>query len=313
MQNKVSIIIPTYNRCHLLGETLDSIISQSYSNWECIVVDDASKDHTVELIEFYCKRDSRIKYYSRPQILSKGANSCRNYGFSKSSGDHIIWFDSDDLMTPDHIEEKVAFLGASNSDFIIAKTQNFNAKGFLEPYHYIKKPYGIRAADFILLKIHWYTYDVLLRREIAEKISWNEKMSSWQDYNYFCKMVLVSENGSYLDKVLTNRRLHSDSIQTALKRNGRNFQKELLENRIFTFEDINEQVDEETRRELVYGIMNLYYDLARKKTISTKWQKTTVFVKQELGKRSMVLFNLAIISAFLSGRGFSILEKAKAR
>ena len=92
--------------------------------------------------------------------------------------------------------------------------------------------YGIKASDFILLKIHWYTYDVMLRREIAEKIAWNPAMESWQDYNYFCKMLLVSEKGGYLDEVLTLRRLHDNSIQTILKKNDLNFQRELLDNRI---------------------------------------------------------------------------------
>ena len=86
MQNKVSIIIPTYNRCHLIGQTLDSIISQSYKNWECIVVDDGSTDYTDELIEFYCRKDFRIRYFRRPKNRLKGANACRNYGWSKSSG-----------------------------------------------------------------------------------------------------------------------------------------------------------------------------------------------------------------------------------
>lgn len=100
MQSLVSIIIPTYNRTHLIGETLDSVISQTYKNWECIVVDDGSTDNTEELLEFYCEKDSRIKFLKRPKGRIKGANSCRNYGFEISTGDYINWFDSDDVMLP---------------------------------------------------------------------------------------------------------------------------------------------------------------------------------------------------------------------
>ena len=79
MKPLVSIIIPTYNRAHLIAETLDSIIAQTYTNWECIVVDDGSTDPTDELMETYCKKDSRFQYYHRPKNRPKGANACRNY------------------------------------------------------------------------------------------------------------------------------------------------------------------------------------------------------------------------------------------
>ena len=311
MHKKVSIIVPTYNRCHLLGDTLDSVVCQSFQSWECIVVDDSSHDHTEELMEFYCERDQRIKFYRRPKVSIKGANSCRNFGFSKSTGDYIIWFDSDDLMTPDHIEKKIKAIQEYDSDFIIARTRNFNDCKLLEPYKYIKKPYGIKAGDFILLKIHWYTYDIILKREVAVHIEWNEHMRSWQDYNYFCKMLLVSENGRYLDEVLTHRRLHDNSIQTVLKRDDITFQKELLENRIFTFEDIEEKLDPYTRRELIFGMMNLCYDLARKKILPLKWKKVKDYVRHDFGYSSMILFNLAVISAFFFSKGFFILEQAK--
>ena len=93
----VSIIIPTYNRAHFIGETLESVIAQTYENWECIVVDDGSTDYTDELMEYYCKKDTRIQYHHRPDIKPRGANACRNYGFGVSKGEYINWFDSDDL------------------------------------------------------------------------------------------------------------------------------------------------------------------------------------------------------------------------
>lgn len=104
MQPLVSIIIPSFNRAHLLGATLESILLQTYQNWECIVVDDESNDVTDELMRFYCEKDSRIQYYEREKNLPKGANSCRNFGFDLSKGDYIIWFDSDDIMLPDYLE-----------------------------------------------------------------------------------------------------------------------------------------------------------------------------------------------------------------
>src|SRR5690606_27561827 len=70
-------------------------------------VDDGSNDYTSELMEWYENRDSRIRYFQRPNNLLKGANSCRNYGFELSKGDFIQWLDSDDLLCESKIAAQV--------------------------------------------------------------------------------------------------------------------------------------------------------------------------------------------------------------
>ena len=101
-----SIIIPTYNRAHFLKETLVSIQAQTYRDWECIVVDDGSSDHTATLVTAFAKADKRINYVKRPSDRPKGANSCRNYGFELAKGEFINWFDSDDIMLSGFIEKR---------------------------------------------------------------------------------------------------------------------------------------------------------------------------------------------------------------
>ena len=94
----VSIIIPTYNRAHIIHETLDSVLSQSYTNWKCIVVDDGSTDTTEEVLKSYVKKDARFQYNKRPIDRKKGANACRNYGLDLAKGAYIVFFDSDDVF-----------------------------------------------------------------------------------------------------------------------------------------------------------------------------------------------------------------------
>ncbi|MCY2687851.1 glycosyltransferase family 2 protein [Salinimicrobium sp. TH3] len=312
MERKTSIIIPTYNRAHLIGATIDSVIKQTYNNWECIIVDDGSQDDTNTVLKQYCNREERISFYLRPANRPKGANSCRNFGLEKSKGEYIIWFDSDDLMSADHVERKVNAIEASDVDFVIGRTANFHKNLVLEPYYYEKKEYGIKASDFILLKIHWYTYDVLLKKDIADKIIWNERMKSWQDYNYFSKMLLKTEKGEYLDEILTFRRIHENSIQKQLTRSKKNFQEELLENRILTFYDIEKKIDPLTKKELVYGIMNLHYDLA-KMGVFSRAREVIGIVGKELGITSVFLFKAAVCSAFYIEKGNYLLEISKKR
>ncbi|NJM80308.1 MAG: glycosyltransferase family 2 protein [Flavobacterium sp.] len=102
----ISIIIPVFNRQHLIIETLVSIQNQTFQNWECIIVDDGSTDNTVEIISEQIIGDERFHLFKRPTHLKKGPSSCRNYAFSKAKGQFIQFFDSDDIMHPEHLQKK---------------------------------------------------------------------------------------------------------------------------------------------------------------------------------------------------------------
>ncbi len=104
----LSIIIPTYNRAHLISETLESIQAQTYQDWECLVVDDFSTDNTEELIHQYSFRDNRIKYLKNER--KKGAQGARNTGVLKSKGVYVSFFDSDDTMFPERLEKQIRYL-----------------------------------------------------------------------------------------------------------------------------------------------------------------------------------------------------------
>lgn len=90
-----SIIIPTFNRARLLSSTIDSVLNQDYNNFELIIVDDGSTDNTSDVIEGFCSRDSRIKYFYKK---NEERNIARNYGAAKAFGEYLIFFDSDDTM-----------------------------------------------------------------------------------------------------------------------------------------------------------------------------------------------------------------------
>jgi glycosyltransferase involved in cell wall biosynthesis len=307
----VSIIIPTYNRAHLIGETLDSVLAQTYSRWECIVVDDGSTDKTAKLLATYCEKDERFQYYKRPIDRIKGANACRNYGFEKSKGDFVIWFDSDDLMVLNHIALKVEQILKNNVDFVISQTTNFKDNKLQEPYKYSKPAYGITAEDFILRKIHWYTYDVMLSRAIATKISYHEKMKSWQDYYYFCQMLLITTKGHYINVVLTQRRLHDVTIQSEMTRTKVDFNKALLEAKVLTYIDIKDKVANRVKKEFLFGLINISYYLILEKKIPRHFMFLCKEIKKEIGIKSVFYFFIALLFGFVFKRGDFLLNKTK--
>ncbi|MBA6152695.1 glycosyltransferase family 2 protein [Gelidibacter maritimus] len=215
----VSIIIPTYNRAHLIGETLDSVLAQTYTNWECIVVDDESTDSTTSVIAKYAQKDKRIKLFKRPNTKPKGANACRNMGLNKGKGDYVVFFDSDDLMTEDHLEVKVNAIQKYNCDYVITKTEYFNySNEVINRYHKFDE-FSVNLYNYLTKKLNWLTLDVCIKATVAKLILFNENLQSGQEYNYFSKLILQSDNAKFVNSVISLRRHHDNSIRTNLKTN----------------------------------------------------------------------------------------------
>lgn len=191
MDNLVSIIIPTYNRAHLIGETLESVLKQTYTNWECIIVDDGSSDNTDEVVDEFLKKDSRFKYYHRPDEHLPGGNGARNYGFKKSKGEFINWFDSDDLMKEKFIEQKLK-LFSSKLDVVFCYGAYFNENEkpnnaipskpesrILTPLSYIKSEFYLSIAGPLWRK-----------RYLEDKKLFDEKRIKLQDREFHFRMTL---------------------------------------------------------------------------------------------------------------------------
>ena len=117
MKPLVSIIIPTYNRAELLPDTLNSVLKQTYGNWECIVVDDHSTDNTPQVGREYAAGDGRISFFTRTSERPKGAASCRNFGLENAKGDFIQFLDSDDLLHPKKLEMQLKYAGKDRAAY----------------------------------------------------------------------------------------------------------------------------------------------------------------------------------------------------
>lgn len=180
----VSILIPNYNKSLFLRETLESVISQSYENWECIIVDDHSSDNSWEILKEFAKKKNRIKIIKRPSELPKGGNSCRNYAFSKAKGEFIQYFDSDDIMAPNMLVSRVNSLNRNNSDFVVSNGRRFEID-LLDRDMIITPLFAVEdfLKFFILIMTPWLSQSVMYRRSFLERtqISWDERLRGLQD------------------------------------------------------------------------------------------------------------------------------------
>lgn len=98
---EVSVIIPAFNQERWIAETLDSVLAQSFTDWECVVMDDGSSDGTLAVAEDYARRDERIRVFSQPD---RGVSSARNNAIRHSSGTFLLPLDADDTISPSYIE-----------------------------------------------------------------------------------------------------------------------------------------------------------------------------------------------------------------
>lgn len=127
MNDLVSILTPTYNTEKFIRSTIESAQNQTYTNWEMILVDDASTDNTVSIIEEFVKKDSRIKLFKLPQ--NRGNGFARNAALEKSTGKYIAYLDADDLWFPEKLEKQIQFLKANNLHFTFSFYDSIDEEG----------------------------------------------------------------------------------------------------------------------------------------------------------------------------------------
>ncbi|WP_242155175.1 glycosyltransferase family 2 protein [Aestuariivivens sediminis] len=216
-QPLVSIIIPTYNRAHLIGETLDSVLAQTYQNWECIIVDDGSSDNTDAVVGNYMVNDARFHFYHRPDSFKFGGNGARNYGFKMCKGEYVNWFDSDDLMHPKKLEMQVEVLQGSHCEFSVCQTLVFqvnkeNIIGFRGDKIFSKDPFF----DFITNKIEFLTQAPLIKKSFLEenKLVFDEDLKAAQEWEFICRVLYSSPNYKAIDVPLVYYRKNQRSISS---------------------------------------------------------------------------------------------------
>lgn len=207
MEKLVSIVLPTYNGEKYLADSIESVINQTYKNWELIIINDCSTDKTLEIAQGYAAKDNRIKVYSNDKN-SKVPKSL-NRGFSLANGEYFSWTSDDNIYKPRAIEYMVNYL--DNNEGVDLVSCNFD---FLdEEQNIVKTSKAIWKRNQFEL---WERCNIgacfMYTREIALKAGgYAENMFCAEDYDYWCRLALIGKI-AYLDENLYTYRINSQSL-----------------------------------------------------------------------------------------------------
>lgn len=196
----VSIIIPNYNKANFIEETLHSVIAQSWQGWEALVVDDGSTDNSIEIIKRVAEKDDRIKFLQR-QRQPKGGSTCRNIGIANATGKYLFFFDSDDLMTPDCLEERISYMEQNPElDFAVFPVGTFY-KAIGDNQMVWRPKNGNHLKKFLSHDLPWNIMSPIWKTKfVKEQLKgFDEAFPRLQDVEFHTRALMI-ENVSYTIK-----------------------------------------------------------------------------------------------------------------
>ncbi len=208
---KVTIVIPAYNAEKYIAQTIDSVLCQSYSDWELVVVDDGSKDSTLVIVKSLAEKDWRIKVVSSK---NGGVSLARNLGIERSSGEFLAFLDADDIWLSDNLTKKVEMLmkeptlGLVHSSAEIINAKSILTGGILE---------GIEG--YILDELlAWKRTcipgpsSILIRKELIEKVGgFDPELSTAADQDFFIRVAASYKIGR-VSEVTWQYRIHENNM-----------------------------------------------------------------------------------------------------
>lgn len=180
---KVSIITPCYNAEKFIASTIESVINQTYTNWEMLICDDCSNDKSVEIVNSYCNKDSRIKLLRT--VSNTGTPAVpRNLAIQHSKGDYVAFLDSDDIWFPQKLESQMEFMAKHGYDFVYSNYEKMNVDG-------IRANRNVCVAISATYKSMLKSCDVpfltaLLKRDLISDIKF--KSTSKEDYVFWLEV-----------------------------------------------------------------------------------------------------------------------------
>jgi glycosyltransferase involved in cell wall biosynthesis len=215
---RVSIIIPTFNCALYIGYAVESVLNQSYRDYEVIVVDDGSTDETVEIVTRYRQK---VRYFYQ---ANSGVSAARNRALSEASGAFVAYLDADDLWYPQKLDRQMEFFdghaecGLLHSDVSVIDEQDQIVHARFNAETARAVPQGYCMED-LLRRCHIQTLTVVERRECIDKVGgFDERLPVTQDYMHWLQIALNGWAVGYIDEPLAKYRWRAGSLMSSKRK-----------------------------------------------------------------------------------------------
>lgn len=227
---RVSIITASYNYAQYIEVAIDSVINQSYQDWELIIVDDGSSDNSVEIIKSYCGKDNRIKLFQHEGGVNKGLKETIMLGLKNATGDWVAFLESDDFFMPDNLAKKVDIIEKNPSIKLIFNKVDFlnesdkkhkKQKKFDKTQSYLSKTNFPKNMfkDFYQNNMILTFSAVMVDKNSLLDTDFNTPIDAHLDWWLWIHLA-YNNDFCYIDEALTKWRLHENSyIKNRKKQN----------------------------------------------------------------------------------------------
>lgn len=226
MKTKFSIIVASYNYETLIQRTLNSLVSQTFKNFEVIVVDDGSKDNSVNVIKSYCEKFKNIKLFTHPENKNKGLIETLKLGVKKAKGEYIAFCESDDYWDKNHLEFLNLFITKQPSAGIIANEIVIDNHSSYSAHEYFVRD----CQNFLILNSGNNIFEterqinriptfsaITIKKELFADIDWNSSIPKYIDY-WIYRQITFSVPVYFCEKAITYWYKHDESYDSVDKK-----------------------------------------------------------------------------------------------
>lgn len=306
MLKMISVIIPTYNVENYIHVCLNSVLNQTYDDYEIICIDDGSDDNTLEILNYFSKKDSRVKVYKNDYNMGPGYS--RNRGLDEAKGDFIFFLDSDDWISPNTLKCVYNKIKSENTDLVIFKLivfyDDYKFFGFEKLYdisllnefqNIVFNQYDLSPEK--VFKIPDMPCNKLYRKSFLDgnNIRFTNENLIYEDTLFFFNVITKSDTMYFVDKYFYNRRRRPNSTMTLT--NERVFDVFIIFKKILIMFNKNQVLWEYYKKELVnyfFKVLNVKYDIIDEEFKSIFLENVSSFFKycSEYGLSDEIMKNV---------------------
>ena len=208
---EISVILPVYNSDKFLKEALNSVLEQTFKNWELVAINDGSTDRSLQILEQYQKSDARIRIISRE---NRGLVKTLNEGVNLARGEWIARMDADDVCLPDRFSKQLAWAKTQNADLCGGWIQRIGIEG-CQSWEFPESNEGIYA--WLLFRSAFAHPTIIINKKIAMHFLYDESFLHSQDYELWTRLALHNIVMTNLPEIVLQYRIHEKQISQAKK------------------------------------------------------------------------------------------------